>query len=163
MKAKLTKELCYIAGLSRLSDAEKSLVYIKTDKEEIAEKFVESAIKLGVDPKKIIIESNTEAKFYHSKIASNIREIRENKVKIFKYVNELSRSFVAGIFDARGIIESSIKIAKLSPSEILMLNNLGIKTNKDKILNAKYFIMLIKGFSVRIEHIQLPGNERDPR
>ncbi len=163
MKAKLTKELCYIAGLSRLSSSEKSMVGVKSNLEEIVHRFIESAIKLGVEPKKIIIESNKEAKFYHSRIASSIREIRENEVKIFRHVNDHSRSFVAGIFDSRGEIGKTLKISKLKPSEAVMLNNLGIYTKNEKIANAHEFIMLIKGFSVRIEHIQLPGNERDPR
>ena len=164
MKAKLSKELCYIAGLSRLSYSERSLVYAKSETREIIEKFIKEAIKLGVDPRKIIVnEKESEAKFYHSKLARNIREIIENETKIFKHRNELSASFVAGIFDARGVIEKSIEVKGLKPSEAVLLEDLGIHVKDNKIANVRDFIMFIKGFSVRIELTQLPGNERDPR
>ena len=164
MKAKLSKELCYIAGLSRLSDSEKSLVYAKSEIREIIEKFVREAIKLGVDPRKIIVnEKESEAKFYHSKLARNIREIIKNETKIFKHKNEFSASFVAGIFDARGVIEKSVEIRGLKPGEAVLLEGLGIHVKDNRIANVRDFIMFIKGFSVRIELTQLPGNERDPR
>lgn len=162
MKAKLSKELCYLAGLSKLSEEEKSLVSVKSEISEIVERFVEFGIRLGVKPNKIII-GGSEAKFYHSKIAREIRHIRDNELKLFRKRNEFSASFVAGIFDARGKVSKSMEIASLKPSEAVMLENLGIHVIDTRIANIKDFIMFIKGFSLRIEHAQLPGNERDPR
>ncbi len=163
MKAKLSKEFCYLAGLSRLSKEEKSKVSAKSEIKEIIERFVEIAVKLGVEPRKIVVEEN-ETFFYHSKIARQIRKIRENEIKVFRHRNELSSSYIAGIFDARGSIRSkSVEISSMKPSEAIMLENLGMHVRGNRIANISEFIMLIKGYSLRIELIQLPGNERDPR
>jgi len=164
MKAKLKPEICYLSGLAWLSKDERSHIEVKTDIQEIEIKFVEIAVKLGVEPSKIMISEAKgvyEAHFYHSKLAKWIREIRENESRVFKFRNELSANFVAGMFDSRGNSNTYIDIKGISPSEGLMLENLDIHTKGSKVLNPRNLITLIKGFSIRIERIQMPGNERD--
>lgn len=152
MAFKLTSEACYMAGLMNRSH-EKGKVEISTSKTAIEERFIEIAVKrLKIDPTKITIEQAEGRRniiFYHSKVAKELQQIREKELFLFKKLNELSRSYVAGIFDSSGHLqEGKIKINGLSPKDRVMLDNLGIKTLDNRVVNGKFFLDVIKGYSV---------------
>lgn len=162
MTAKLTPEFCYIAGLiSKGRELERSAVGIVTTMDELLERFVETAIKLGVDPRKIMIEENdetTHAYFFHSKLAKEARETIERETRIFKYKNEYSGNYLAGMFDASGkIVGGRLIIKGLNSNDQLMLQTLKVHTKGNEILNIANFIALIKDYSIVLKSKALKG------
>lgn len=153
MAAKLTPDLCYITGLiSKGREYERSAIGIVTTMDELVEKFSEIAIKLGVAPNKILIEEDDGVKhiyFFHSKMAKQARETIERETRIFKYRNEYSGNYLAGMFDASGkVVKGTVIIKSLTSSDQLMLQTLGIHTKGSEISNVGSFIELVKDYSV---------------
>ncbi len=167
MRTKLTKGICYMAGLQKNARGEPSKVGVATSINEIEEKFLEISIKeLLIQPNRVIMEERDGVRhvyFYHTKISRMLRQIAEKETKIFLRANELSKSYVAGMFDAAGHISSSrVYIKGLNAKDELMLQQLGVYTRNGSMRNIADFLTLIRGFSILLEHAQLPGNERDP-
>ena len=160
MPTKLSPEICYIAGLlSKSSQEERSMVGVRTTIDDVVENFVEVALRIGIDTKKIIIEDIEGTKyvyFFHSKIAKQAREIIEKETKIFKFKNEFSSNYIAGIFDASGRIHNGrVSIGGLSQMDHLMLQNLGIHTRGNSILNISDFFSLIKEKSIVLKNMSM--------
>ncbi len=156
-----------MAGLHNHAKGELSRVGITTSVNEIEEKFVEICIKeLQIQPNRIIMEDKDGVRtvyFYHTKMSKMLKRICDSETRIFTRINELSRSYVAGMFDASGhISKGRVFIKGLDARDELMLQQLGIHTSNGTIRNISSFFILIRGFSVLLEHAQLPGNERDP-
>ena len=156
MRAKLTPEICYIAGmLSKTRQGERSMVGINTTIDGVIENFVSFALKLGVDTKKIMIEDEEGVKhvyFYHSKLARQAREIIEKETRLFKFKNELSSSFIAGMFDASGNVgRERVFIKNLTKHDQLVLQNLGVHTDGYSIRNIKSFFALISAYSIILQ------------
>ncbi len=168
MKTKLKPEMCYLAGMQGKGSEVRSAVGVVTTIGAIEEEFIELCIKyLLIPPNRILIEEKGNARhiyFYHSQIYRRLKEINDKKARIFTRENELSRSYIAGLFDAAGHIgRNGITIKGMDPSDELILDRLGVHTMHGRILNIRLFITLLKGYSVLFEHVHLPGNERDPR
>ena len=156
MRFKFTKELCYIAGLaSRTHEPERSQVGIMTSNDELMERFIKYAMKLGVDSKKIMIEEQDTTKhiyFYHSKLARIIQEVLKQRSALPKKGRELAVAFIAGTFDAGGhMMRDKITIKRLDKGDELLLELMGIHTVNSKILNIGDFFRLIKGHSIIAE------------
>ena len=154
-KQELSENICYIAGLfSKSSRKEKSMVAIDTGISEIRERFVQIAVgDLGIIPEKIAIGAGSPGavRFYHSRVSKRLLDIVDREAFIFKSRNRLSGNYVAGMFDIAGHYFHSIEIRHVMPKDALMLENLGIHTRGDKIMNISSFMSLISGFSVLAE------------
>ncbi len=153
MRFKLTKELCYLAGLAgRTRESEKSGIGIITQSDDIGDRFLKESFKLGVDPRKIIIEESGSFKhihYYHSKIARMIAEIMKTRAGLPKKGRDYAIAFLAGAFDGNGHINrGSITIRKMERSDDLLLELMDVHTVNSKILNIKKFISLIKEQSI---------------
>lgn len=151
MTVKLTPEFCYIAGLvNKGREYERSAIGIFTTLDKMIEKFVETAIKLGMAPNKILIEDYEGIKhayFFNSKLAKQAREAVERETKIFKYKNEFSGNYLAGMFDSSGkMVKGRVIIKGLSANDQLMLQNLGVHTKGSDIMNVSVFLELIKDY-----------------
>ncbi len=159
MKSELTPNICYIAGLfSKSSRREKNYVSVNTEITELQQRFIEIAVNdLGIPPSKIILgrESEISAGFYHSRVAKQLQDIINRETFVFKTSNGLSRSYLAGMFDIAGHYIKSVEIHHVNPKDALMLENLGIHTKGDKIMNISKFIALIKDFSIIIKQLNL--------
>lgn len=159
MKTILTPKICYIAGIySKGPKKEKNFVSLNTDMEFMQQYFAEIAInELHIEPNRIIIarDSRMSIGFYHSRVAKTLQNISAREVYLFKEKNELSRSYLAGIFDVSGHFSSdSIEIKHITSSDAFMLENLGVHSKGDKILNISKFIDLIEGFSIILNHTE---------
>ena len=160
MKAKLTPQACYVAGLySKGNKHEKNFVSVNTGIEELKQRFIEISVKdLGVLPSKILFGRGSEKSvgFYHSRIAKQLIDITNRETYIFKTQNDLSSSYVAGMFDASGHFSAGgLEIRHVTPKDAMMLENLGIHTKGDKILNIGRFMELIKGRSIVLSQMKL--------
>lgn len=157
MKHKITPGVCYMAGLlSKSKQWEKNSVGIQTSIVEIELRFIEIALKeLEIEPSKIMMEESEGHKriyFYHSRVSKQLRDICAREVHIFKKPDKLSSSYVAGMFDAAGHIRNgTVTMSPMTPSDTIMLGNLGIHTRGKTIANASRLVLLIKGQSVMLE------------
>ncbi|MDE1762127.1 MAG: hypothetical protein KGH59_01950 [Candidatus Micrarchaeota archaeon] len=152
MPTKLSPEICYIAGMmNKTKQDERSAVGIRTTLDDVIEMFVEVALKLGVDTKKIVIEDVEGVRhvyFYNSKIAKHARELIGKETKVFRHRNQFAGSYLAGMFDAGGRKRGGrLSISGMTPSDRLMLDALGIRTRDSTIVNASAFLSLVKGHS----------------
>lgn len=153
MKIKLTPDICYIAGLNA-PFKEKNAVGIETNTKELEERFAELAIKLfEVDPTRILVAENGgkhSIYFYNSRIAKRLAEIRSKADKLFRSQNDLSRNYLAGMFDSMGRISCSggVFMNGLQPVDEVFLANMGIHTKSGRIINISSLITLISGTSV---------------
>ena len=161
MRFKLSPELCYISGLAgRSGESERSAVGIRTQSDEIEERFIKYAMALGVDSKKILIEEQGSFKhiyFYHSKLARMIREILKDKTRLARN-RALAAEFLAGTFDSSGHIRGgTVTIGRLDKGDELLLELLGIHTASFKVLNIKQFMELISSASILLNaRLQAP-------
>ncbi len=156
---KLTPSICYIAGLvSKSAKKEKNSVGIETTISEIEQRFIEIAIKeLKIEPTKILIDEaqgHRHIYFYHSRVAKQLSAIYTREIHAFKKRDNLSASYVAGMFDCAGRIRSgTVSINQILPSDALMLQNLGIYTRGNDIQNIGDFLSFIKDESIMIKRI----------
>lgn len=157
MKVKLSRQLCYFAGLQSRFKTENGEVGIKTNKQSLEEHFVSMSLNdFKIPSNKILIEENENGSrhifFYHSKLNKEIKQVIHSQTTIFKLPTPEARSFIAGIFDASGHFrEGSFFINRLSKGDQVMLETLKIHLKGNRILNNKAFLSLIKGFSVVVE------------
>lgn len=152
MRFKLTSELCYLAGLAgRSRESERSAVGISTQNEKIGDRFINYSIKLGVDPRKILMEEKGTFKhiyYYHSKLSRMIREVLKERAQLARKNRELAIAFIAGTFDANGhVIGNKVTIRRLEKGDELLLELMGVHTVNAKILNIGDFFRLIKSES----------------
>lgn len=153
MRFKLTRELCYISGLSgRHHWPERSRVGIRTSSEAVEQRFVELAIRMGVEPSRMLIKQDgglVSVSFYHSKMARMVREVMEMRADLAGKGRGLAEAFVAGTFDASGhVAAGKVSIRGLQRSDELLLERMGIHTASGKVLNIGAFVRLAKGMSV---------------
>lgn len=155
-QAKLTPNVCYMAGLfSKAPRREKNFVSINTGIEELQQRFAEIAVKdLKIEPSRIVLgrDGSLGIGFYHSRVAKRLNDIISREVYIFRKESELSRNYVAGMFDISGhFTKSSVEIRHVRPDDALMLENLGVHTRGDSITTITRFVSLIKGPSLLLE------------
>ena len=162
MKTMLKPKICYMVGLFSKSLGENNAIGIRTNLKDVEERFIEIAVKeLSIEPSKILFRDR-DVFFYHSRIYKQFLDIVKREARIFRTENELSKSYVAGLFDGAGSIKrSGVYIKGMNPSDELMLEELGIHTNGGRVLNISKFFMLINGYSILLEITRLPGYERD--
>ncbi len=156
---KLTPNICYMAGLfSKAQKREKNYVSVSTTMPELQQKFVEIAVKdFGILPTRIILgrDSQSSAGFYHSRVAKQLQDIVNRETYVFKTANELSSSYVAGMFDISGHYRSAVEIRHINPKDAFMLEGLGVHTRGDRIMNISRFIELIAGRSIMLRHAKI--------
>ncbi len=158
MKLKLEPDLCYLAGLTSSSNEKNNAVGIVTSINAIEERFVKIAIGLGVEPSKIAVEEMATGRhvyFFHSMIARMLKRINERSSRLFKMRNELAASYVAGMFDGSGRIENgSIKIRKLSTSDRLVLEQMGVHAVESRIMNISSLLEFVGKRSIIADRVR---------
>ncbi len=160
-KLKLDPDTCYMLGM--YSCSMRSPISISTAKEEMIEKFTKIALKLGVEPGKVRIESmhNGMQKvfFYNSKLEKLFKNALERRSIVFSRKNACALSYVAGVFDSNGGKDRfGLFIKRLDPANAVIMENLGLHVwesgGRHYILNAKIFVTLIAGYSVMLSYEQ---------
>ncbi len=108
MKYNLTPELAYVIGLWKSRRTSEGIGIHGSS--EICELFLRECLRLKIaEPNKVrFIQPEKEARlegkvyFYHTALRAFFDDIVENELERFKYVNDYSASFVAGMFDGVG-------------------------------------------------------------
>ncbi len=155
-----------MAGLQCNANEENNSIGIHTNNDEIEQKFIEITVnELEIPPNRIIIrnlgESMRHVYFYHSRVFKRLREVINSSEKIFKRKNLFAASYLAGIFDASGHIDSKgLYIKRISPREAILMQNLDIYTKGGRITNPGAFLMLVRGTSILAGQAAIKTPER---
>lgn len=156
-KLKLNPAVSYMLGLYNYNKS--AAIGLTTDNAEVLQKFVKLVMEqFEILPNKIIIEQEDElmqAYFYNSKLKKLLDAALERKGKIFKYKNDYSANYFAGIFDVIGGKDKmGLYLRGLQTSDYILLENIGIHTsadgNKYHITSGNTFVSFIKKFSVKL-------------
>lgn len=165
-KQKFSPELAYLLGLMTENKSNEG-VGVKGDY-EIIEIFVKTVINLQIIECEKIIIKNNEAYFFHHKWERFFKKIESDLEERFKYHNEYSANYFAGIFDAVGTIDSKgeVYFKKLNKINELLLSRLGfrLKRKKEKvqILNPLMFLLFIKNYTKRFySHIAIKSLRKE--
>ncbi len=147
-KLKLTPNVSYVLGIYEANKKLMQPIGIITKDNGFVERFVKIAMDdLGIDPTKIMVREDG-VHFYNSKIKKLFDKALERRAKIFKYSNDYSGSYLAGLFDcAGGMDRKGMYIKGMDPHDGLLMENLGVHTHqqgsKSYIQNEKVFVALV--------------------
>lgn len=156
-KLKLTPRISYILGLYSCNRGK--ALGIVTTSEEVMERFVKTAMdEFEVEPSKVLVEGeDNEIKvyFYNSKLKKLFDNALGRRDKIFKYRNNYSANFFAGVYDANGGRDGKgLFIRNLENESVGVLEKLNFHTTasgfKTYIMNENTFASFIKDFSARL-------------
>lgn len=147
-KLKLSPNVGYMLGIYSVNRMAGQPISVSTGNGDVIERFIKVAIgELGVEPNKIIL-SEKGAAFYNSRLKKLFDRALERRRKTFKYINDYSGSYVAGLFDCNGGFDKKgMFIRDIGVHDGLLLEDLGIHTRvqggKSYIMNEKALVELI--------------------
>jgi hypothetical protein len=148
MKLRLTPELAYLVGMWYGTPYKKGLG-IKGE-QDIQEIFIEHVLSLGIAQPNQILVKKDGAYIQQTKYKKFFKEIMEERFIRFKYWNDYSAAFWAGVFDAIGGIENKmLYLSKFNEDDEVHLSILGFRTEKKQ---NKLFILHSPAFAFFIQH-----------
>lgn len=154
LKLRLTPEISYFLGFWCHSKTKEGIGVV--GKERI-ERFVEISLKMSLtEPNKILIEGR-KAYFYNSRLLKFLIRLEEKKHERFKYHNEYSGNYLAGLFDSVGTFKEGVALLrKWCRKDEIILSNLGFRFEKIRgnvlPMPNKYFLKFILPYSERAKH-----------
>ena len=170
-RLEINPDVSYLLAIHKCNKGKESSISVSTENDEILERFVRIAIYgLGIESNKILIEKQGEktiATIYNSKLRKLLDSALERREKIFKYKNDYSANYFAGLFDCNGGVgRNSLYIKGIDKLDGILLERIGFHTTTNKencyIKNSNQFIMFIEPYSIMLKSInRKPGNERD--
>lgn len=156
-KLALSPDVSYMLGLCTIG-REEPYVSVITQSDEVIERFVRIAVNsLEIDTKKILIVEKADrfkqALFYNSTTKRLFLKALEEREQIFKYKNEYSASYFAGLYDSRGQTNyRSITIKTRDMVDVIILERLNFRiTRSGMIKNHEGFRAFIKPYSALIK------------
>ena len=161
-KLKLTPNVSYALGIYSVSRDGRPAIGLRTRDGRVMQKFIEVVIKdLGIEPGKVVLGENM-AFFYNSKLKKLFDRALDRRTKTFKYMNDYSGSYVAGLFDCSGGIDrKGMFIRNLDAHDSLLLENIGIHTmvqgSKSYIIDEKRFVELAGKHSCTLDRLVARG------
>jgi hypothetical protein len=151
MKIKLTPELSYIIGLwSRRRCAEG--LGIEAGK-ELQQIFAQTVLEQKLTETDKLLSDENRIYFYHGKYRKFFQEIEQEKLERYKYINEYSANYLAGVFDAAGGISEQgvIYLERFGTSDEVLLLRLGFPPRKIDgkmaIGRPRAFLAFIKNYT----------------
>lgn len=151
MKIKLDPELAYLIGFWKKRRTNEGIgIYGEDEDLELFSKEVLE--KELTQPKKLLSEKN-KVYFYHTAYKKFFKQIEKEQCERFKYLNEYAGSYLAGMFDSCGIIDSKsgvVYFEKARKNDEMLLTRLGLvaKWKEGKLIvgRPKVFLRLIKNY-----------------
>jgi len=123
MKIRLTPELSYIIGLWVHCRTEKG-IGIRGDGETVSN-FAKSCLDLKIAVPGKLLYGENYIFFYNSAIKKFFEKIYNDRIERFKYGNDYSSAYLAGLFDSWGSVEKGrIAIKNLDAFDKNLLDNL---------------------------------------
>ncbi|MEW5996013.1 MAG: hypothetical protein AB1657_00250 [Candidatus Micrarchaeota archaeon] len=151
MKVKLTPELSYIIGLWK--EARTSAGIGVGGREELLSVFSDACLKAKVAEAGKILSGENSVYFYHTAYRKFFQKVVEEEAERFKYKNEYSANFLAGLFDAVGEIgkDGTVCFSRCTRTDEMVLYRLGFNTvrkaGKIYVVRPLKFLAYIKPFT----------------
>ncbi len=164
MKPRLTPELAYVIGLWKTRRTKEG-IGVKGSK-ELLSSFVKGVLEAGLTtPDKLLTDKN-KVYFYHSKYRKFFQDVLKREKEVFRYKNDYSAAFLAGLFDARGGFSrdgKTVYIANADVMDELVVLNAGFKGKliKDKliIVDRDSFIKFIGRYAKMLDSLSSEGGD----
>ena len=151
MKIKLTPELSYIIGFWRKRRTREGIGIYGDD--EYLELFSKEILEKELTTSKKILHDEDRIYFYHTAYKKLFKQIEKEQCERFKYLNDYAASYLAGMFDSIGNIDSEAGILyfeKARRSDEMLLMRLGFgavwKGRTLAIGRPKAFLRFIKNY-----------------
>lgn len=166
-KLSLSPDVSYMLGIYNCNSRRES-VCVSTSSNEMIERFVKIAVlNLGIklDYVRVVKDGEIfEAKINSPKLKKLLEKALESRDKTFKYKNEYSASYFAGMFDCNGAVDrKGIFLRRGSAYDAVLLERIGFHTTtsagKIYIKNDKDFVMFIAPFSIRAQFLPPPRSK----
>lgn len=151
MKLKLTPELSYLIGLWSKRRTTEGLG-IEAGK-ELQQVFAQQVLEQKLTETDKLLSDEGKIYFYHGKYRKFFQEIEQEKLERYKYINEYSANYLAGVFDSAGGISEKgiIYLERYGPSDELLLLRLGFPVRKIEgkmvLERPRSFLALIKNYT----------------
>lgn len=157
MKIKLSPELAYVIGLWRKRRSFEGLG-VKGD-ESLLQTFSQEALDRQLTTSDKLLTTEDKVYFYHTAYRKFFQEVEEEQLERFKYLNEYSANYLAGMFDAAGEVTEKgvVMIHRCNQQDELLFLRLGFQTRKvsDRMILERplVFLAFIKNYvKVTKEH-----------
>ncbi len=150
MKVKLTPELSYIIGLWKEARVPSGIGV--RGSEGLLAVFMDACLKAKVAEPGKVLTGGDSVYFYHTAYRKFFQKVLEEEEERFKYKNEYSASFLAGLFDAVGEIgaDGTVSFGKCSKTDEMVMYRLGFNTvrkaGKAYVVRPLKFLAYIKPF-----------------
>ncbi|MFP3949763.1 MAG: hypothetical protein ACLFUZ_01575 [Candidatus Micrarchaeia archaeon] len=113
MKVRLTPELSYLIGFWK-ERRTKEGIGIRGEEEQLSI-FAKTVLELELtEPERLLTradeEGNNAVYFYHTSYRKFFQKVIDDELERFKYKNEYSANFLAGLFDAVGDVTDDGKV-----------------------------------------------------
>ncbi len=150
MKIKLTPELSYIIGLWRKHRCVDG-IGVKGDK-DLLEVFSKVVLDAGLTTSDKLLADEDKVYFYHTAYRKFFQEVEKEQLERFKYLNDYSGNYLAGIFDSAGTIDDKgiVFINRVNQLDEMLLLRLGFMLRrKGEILRIErplIFLAFIKNY-----------------
>ena len=154
-KLPMSPDMSYMLGICSFGKDDPSISVISRS-DEVIERFVRIALsEFGVEPQKILVSEEDGLKkvlFYHSTAKRLMKRALDEREHIFKYKNDYSGSYFAGLFDARGHgSPKGVMTGTRDMRDIIVLERLGFRVNRSgKVQNANDYLKFIKPYSATL-------------
>jgi hypothetical protein len=164
-KLKLSPKVSYMLGIYSMNKMAGQPISVSTRNGGVIEKFVKIAIgELGVEANKIMLNESGAA-FYNSRLRKLFDRALERRRNTFKYLNDYSGNYVAGLFDCNGGMDrKGLFIRKIDVHDGLVLEDLGVHTrvqgSKSYIMNENALVALIKEHSLVLQKVLARGKRK---
>ena len=172
MKLKLTPELSYIIGLWKETRTKEGIGVHGT--EEHLSLFSKAVLEAELtEPTKLLTTKQEESEedfenefakekgsiyFYHTSYRKFFQKVIDDELERFKYINEYSGNFLAGIFDAVGAIteDGKVYLSRCTQKDQMLLSRIGFNPiRKGKLVyftRPKKFLVYIKPFTKKFKN-----------
>jgi intein-encoded DNA endonuclease-like protein len=156
-KQRLNPEICYLIGLC---DRRKDSLYVSSNEDAVIERFAKILVEeFGIAPGKISVSAHgkeTIAYTYNSKAMKFIKDVLKRRHEVFKYANDYSANYFAGLFDSRGYVsEKGFEFRSIDLADQMVLENLNFHIKRhgsaQAIAEAGAFRAFIKNYSIRMK------------
>jgi len=130
MKIKLTPELSYTIGLWRKTRTTEG-IGVRGD-DNLLEIFTMEVLNQELTTTDKLLSEPGRVFFYHSSYRKFFQQIEKEQLERFKYLNEYAANYLAGLFDATGIIDEKgiVSLGNLNYQDQMLLLRLGFILRK---------------------------------
>ena len=162
MKIKLTPQIAYIAGITKYIGVRDGIGIRGNDAQLQA--FAQAIMQAQLTTADKMIAKEQMIRFFHSAYATYLKQIKKEAVDKFKHHNDYAAAYLAGIFDAVGVIgENRIALRRCDFADDAIFENLGFGIKKERgvllIGHAEQFLKFVKQFR-KVDDIELQVAKR---